>query len=82
MRGLIAYAIGLAFMAPFLVVDGFYEGPLAKIVHGADISWIFGLVVSALAYVLLQPLDRLQGRTPSVTPAQPGVIVSSPEIPR
>jgi purine-cytosine permease-like protein len=81
-RGLIAYAIGLAFMAPFLVINGFYEGPLTKLVHGADISWIFGLVVSALAYVLLQPLDRMQGRTTSVPPAEPGVVISPPEIPR
>ncbi|UNB50808.1 cytosine permease [Mycolicibacterium sp. YH-1] len=74
-RGLTAYAIGIAFMAPFLVVHGFYEGPLAKVVHGADISWALGLIVSALAYVLLQPLDRLQGRAPSVADAEPDVMV-------
>ena len=82
MRGLFAYAIGLAFMMPFLVVNGFYEGPLAKLVHGADISWIFGLVVSAVAYVLLQPLDRLQGRTPSMASTERGVAASLPETPR
>jgi purine-cytosine permease-like protein len=78
-RGLTAYGIGIASMAPFLVVHGFYEGPLAKLVHGADISWALGLVVSAIAYVLLQPLDRLQGRMPSVAAAESGVVVNPPE---
>lgn len=78
-RGLTAYAIGIAFMAPFLVVHGFYEGPLAKFIHGADISWAIGLIVSAVAYVLLQSLDRLQGRAPSVTSVPPGVVVSPPD---
>lgn len=79
-RGLTAYAIGIASMAPFLVVHGFYEGPLAELVHGADISWVLGLIVSAVAYVLLQPFDRLQGRMPTLAVAEPGAVVSPPEI--
>lgn len=79
-RGLLAYAIGIGFMAPFLVVNGFYEGALAKFVHGADISWIIGLVVSAIAYVLLMPLDRFQGRTPSSATAESGEKLSPPDL--
>ncbi len=52
-RGLISYAIGLASMYPFVVIPGYFSGPLVGSVGGVDISAIVGLVVSAGAYFAL-----------------------------
>ena len=30
-----------------------YTGPLSNATHGADFSWIFGLIVSAVVYYVL-----------------------------
>lgn len=49
-RGLSAYAIGFAAMVPFFST-GFYRGPIADLLGGADISMLIGLPVSALAYL-------------------------------
>jgi NCS1 family nucleobase:cation symporter-1 len=42
---------------PFMVlpdIDGFhYTGPLAKQISSVDVSWIVGLIVTSIAYVLL-----------------------------
>ena len=51
-RGLLAYAIGLAAQWPF-VSQPDYTGPLVKTLGGADISWLIGWFVSAIAYLLL-----------------------------
>jgi len=51
-RGLIAYAAGLIAMIPFFS-NGFYTGPIAAALDGADISFVVGLIVSAVVYILL-----------------------------
>jgi nucleobase:cation symporter-1, NCS1 family len=51
-RGLLAYLIGLAAEWPF-VSQPDYTGPLVKALGGADISWLIGWFVSAIAYFLL-----------------------------
>ncbi|MDX6494793.1 MAG: nucleobase:cation symporter, family [Gaiellales bacterium] len=58
-RGLLAYAIGFASQVPFMVLinlftfKSYYTGPLAKDINGVDISWIVGLVVTSVAYLVL-----------------------------
>ncbi len=48
-RGLAAYGIGFAAMAPFMKT-GIFTGPVATWLGGADISMISGLIVSAAVY--------------------------------
>jgi nucleobase:cation symporter-1, NCS1 family len=50
-RGLTAYGIGFAAMLPF-VNTNLYEGPLARALHGTDLSMLVGLVVAAGLYLL------------------------------
>ena len=50
-RGVTAYFIGFAAMIPFFSTS-FYVGPVAELLGGADISFIFGLVVSGGLYLL------------------------------
>jgi len=52
-RGLIAYFIGIAVEIPFCYVAGYFESPGAKALSGVDISWILGLVVSGVVYLVL-----------------------------
>ncbi len=49
---LITYVISVLVEIPFINTT-IYEGPLAKALGGADISWIVGLVVSAPLYYFL-----------------------------
>jgi nucleobase:cation symporter-1, NCS1 family len=51
-RGIFAYLIGFAAMAPFFNVGTLYEGPGAKALNGADISFFIGLPVAGLLYWL------------------------------
>jgi len=51
-RGLTAYGIGVASTVPFYNLS-FYEGPATKALGGADISWLVGIVVSAVVYYVL-----------------------------
>ena len=55
-RALSVYGIGLLAQFPFLATH-FYTGPLVAPLGGADVSWIVGLVVPALAYWLLARHD-------------------------
>lgn len=56
-RGLIAYAAGFAAEIPFMVLPslaGFtFTGPVAKHISDIDISWLVGLAVSGLVYLVL-----------------------------
>lgn len=57
-RGLVAYIVGFAAMTPFFSVGTLYEGPAAKALGGADISFFIGLPVAAiLYYVLARSID-------------------------
>lgn len=56
-RGLVAYLTALACMVPFVTLT-FFEGPVTKALHGADISFAVGLVVSGgLYYLFSRSLD-------------------------
>ncbi len=48
---ILAYLFGIAVQLPFVATD-FYAGPVAYKLGGADISWIVGLVFTAVAYYL------------------------------
>jgi nucleobase:cation symporter-1, NCS1 family len=48
-QGLVAYFVGLGIEIPF-IDQTLYTGPFAKALGGADISWILGIVVAAVAY--------------------------------
>lgn len=50
-RGLVAYFGGFVAMIPFFSA-GFYRGPVAQALGGADISMLVGLPVSTLIYVI------------------------------
>ncbi|MGC9156452.1 MAG: purine-cytosine permease family protein [Ferrimicrobium sp.] len=56
-RGITAYAIGFAAEIPFMVLPQLgslsYIGPVAKLLHDTDISWLVGLVVTSIAYLLI-----------------------------
>ncbi|MFZ3494889.1 purine-cytosine permease family protein [Streptomyces sp. 5.8] len=49
-RGNLAYVIGLACMAPFMVITGLYVGPVAELLGGVDCSIAVGLPVAGLLY--------------------------------
>ncbi len=48
---LVAYVIGILIEIPF-IDSTLYEGPFAKAMGGADISWVFGLLVAGGVYLL------------------------------
>ena len=48
-RGLVAYVVGFGLMVPFITTT-FYEGPAAKALGGADISFAVGLLSAGLLY--------------------------------
>jgi NCS1 nucleoside transporter family len=51
-RGIFAYLIGFACMVPFFDVGTLYEGPAAKAIGNADISFFVGLPIAAGLYYL------------------------------
>ncbi len=52
-RGLFAYLVGIAASVPFMSQQ-FFTGPVASLLHGADISYWVGFAVAGVAYLLLQ----------------------------
>ncbi|MFE4415241.1 purine-cytosine permease family protein [Streptomyces sp. NPDC056821] len=54
------YAAGIVTQIPFLA-QTLYTGPMTKMLGGADVSWIVGLVVTAALYY---PLSRSRSRAP------------------
>jgi NCS1 nucleoside transporter family len=52
-RGILAYLAGFGAMTPFFSVGTLYEGPGAKALGGADISFFIGLPVAAILYYVL-----------------------------
>ncbi len=52
-RGIVAYLVGFGAMVPFFDVGTLYEGPAAKALGNADISFFIGLPIAAGLYYLL-----------------------------
>lgn len=65
-RGITAYLIGFASSVPLFNLSGIYEGPIAKLLRGVDISWTAGLVVSATAYYVLMANVDLAKEQPAI----------------
>jgi NCS1 family nucleobase:cation symporter-1 len=59
-RAMIAYLVAVAVQIPFIDTT-LYEGPLAKQIGGADISWILALIVGSVVYYLLARGQRVRG---------------------
>ncbi|WP_377267889.1 cytosine permease [Peterkaempfera sp. SMS 1(5)a] len=51
LRTMATYLAGVAIEVPFMSTS-FYTGPLVEPLGGADISWILGLLTSAVLYYL------------------------------
>lgn len=51
-RGLVAYTVGFVAMIPFFSLS-FYTGPVAELLDGGDLSFVVGLVVSGVLYLVL-----------------------------
>jgi NCS1 family nucleobase:cation symporter-1 len=66
---LAVYAAGLLAQLPFLAT-GFYTGPLVEPLGGADISWLVGLVVPAVLFLLIS-------RRPAEPSGNTGVVPSA-----
>jgi NCS1 family nucleobase:cation symporter-1 len=64
LSGYIALAAGMA-AAALTMRSPLYDGPIATALGGADLSWILGLPVSMLSYVLLTAILE----SPAVIPA-------------
>jgi Purine-cytosine permease and related proteins len=56
-RGLTAFAAGFAAEIPFMVVPPVgswsYTGPIARSLGGVDVSWLVGLVVTSVVYLIV-----------------------------
>jgi NCS1 family nucleobase:cation symporter-1 len=50
--GATAYIAGFLVQMPFMKND-VIQGPVAKLLHGGDVSWIVGAAVSGLIYLLI-----------------------------
>ena len=73
---LISYAIGIAAQIPFLA-QTLYTGPMTKVLGGSDISWLVGLVVTALVFY---PLAKRNSNAPAemIYPNDAGVAAEPP----
>jgi len=49
-RGLTAYGVGFVVMIPFFSTE-IYQGPVARLLGGADVAMLIGLPVAALVYI-------------------------------
>ncbi|WP_353987447.1 purine-cytosine permease family protein [Ruicaihuangia caeni] len=71
-RALVAYAIGIVAMVPF-VVTTWYVGPIAEALGGADLALFVGLAASAVAYIVLaRSLDLARERAVIAEQAETG----------
>lgn len=58
-RGIVAYVVGFLAMIPFFSVPGFFTGPIAQAIDGADLSFLVGLIVPGVLYYLFwRGVDR------------------------
>lgn len=73
-RGITSYLVGFAAMIPFFVV-GSYVGPMARLLGGADLSFVVGLIVAGGLYYLF-------GRGVDRTAEQAAIVASDRELER
>ena len=71
-RGLSAYAAGFIAMLPFMSTD-FYRGPMARSLHGADLSMPVGLLVAGGLYMLSYRFADLGNELRAATHADVGL---------
>lgn len=57
----VAYFAGVLIQIPFMN-SPLYVGPIASWLGGAEIAWIFGLIVSAVIYYAFSPVRRARTR--------------------
>jgi nucleobase:cation symporter-1, NCS1 family len=55
--GLVAFLVGLIVSIPFMN-SALYVGPMANLLHGADIAYYIGLLVAGLLYYVLRSLVK------------------------
>ena len=68
-RTMIAYVVAIVVEVPF-VNSTFYVGPFVKPLGEADISWIIGMVVAAVLYiVLMRPIVSKESNREKIDPA-------------
>lgn len=72
MPALVTYLVGILAQIPFLA-QSLYTGPMTKVLGGADVSWIVGLIVPGVLYyvwgkrtarvpdAMIYPADRVEG---------------------
>ncbi len=82
-RGLVAYAIGLISMLPFIVIpagltDKAIQGPLASYLGGADVSAFVGLIASAAVYFLLTRSLDLAAEEPAIEASERTISATMP----
>lgn len=65
-RALITFFVTIAVEVPFIDTT-LYEGPIAKAMGGADISWIVGLLLASVLYYVLMRPERLAASQLSVS---------------
>jgi Purine-cytosine permease and related proteins len=56
--GIVSFIVGFVIELPFANL-GFYEGPIASALGGGDLSWLVGITVSGVCYVLLARRSRV-----------------------
>ncbi|NER62036.1 cytosine permease [Pseudomonas sp. MAFF212428] len=61
MHAIVAYFIGILVQLPFANTS-LYVGPYANLVEGADLSWLFGLLVTCPLYYCLATRSQQQAR--------------------
>ena len=64
----------MAVSLPF-VTNGWYAGPIAERLGGADLSWVPGLLVTGAVYLAVTRIAGAQGARPetgSLSPAADG----------
>ncbi|RZF25223.1 cytosine permease [Paraburkholderia sp. UYCP14C] len=69
-KAIAIYIFGIAIQVPFME-ESFFHGPWASIMGGADVSWIVGLVATAVTYYLFASNDGSRSRhaVPAGVPA-------------
>ncbi len=65
-QAMAAYAVGVLCALPF-VSNGWFAGPAARLLGGADLSWIPGLIITGAVYLAIARRSRAAHR--AATPA-------------